>query len=610
MKLSKAWLLPTAFGCLLLSGIAGLIYQVAWARYLTLLLGHTSYGVVAVLVAFMGGLAVGNAWLGRYADRLRHPLALYGWLEVGIAVYGAWFPSYYEASQAGYGLLAGNLTPGSPWLLALKFLFAFAAILVPATLMGGTLPVLARLLTRSLGELRARVADLYFVNSAGAVLGVLIADFWWIPAHGLEATVLGAAAMNAVVGAVALLVNAGLPKAAQNAAAVAAQPEVDATTPAEPESERFSGLDWKLAIVAAGASGFVAMLYEVVWTRLLALALGSSTHAFSIMLLTFIAGIATGAWVVGRWKGRRNSLDAFGWIELALAVSLLVSVLFYHLLPFAFYRLSFLVDRTPENHAVYQGLQLLVCFAVMFVPTLLLGMTLPLVSRVCTAEVARTGRSVGVVFSINTLGTVLGAASSGLLLLPLLGLAGTLVLGIALNLAIGLVVVLRRLPGIRIAALVGTPLLVLASVAWARHDLDPRWDRAFSLGLWRLGGPPQHPGNLPEKPGLHGPPLPPGRGGFDRGPRGGSRRGGRPRSARVAGQRKDRRHQPRGSPHPAALGAHPAVAPHQRPERPRGGHRQRHHLRSRADLPGRATPRRGGDLAGSAGRRPTAFRTA
>jgi len=484
MSLSLRWLHPTAFWCLLLSGAAALIYQVAWARYLSILLGSTSYGVVAVLVAFMGGLALGNAWLGRYADRLKRPLSLYGWLEIGIAAYGIFFPTYFELCQSGYGKLASALTPGSPWLLALKFFFSFAAILVPATLMGGTLPVLTRLVTRSLGELRGRVASLYFVNSLGAVLGVLIGDFWWIPSHGLEVTLLGAAALNALVGVIALFVHSGLRDV--GTASDSTEP-IPATAS---DDEVFSPFELRLAIAAAGVSGFVAMLYEVVWTRLLALALGSSTHAFSIMLVTFIAGIATGAWIVGRWRSLRRTFDAFGWVELALALTLLASMSFYHLLPYGFYRLGHLLARSPENYVVYQGLQFLVCFGVMFIPALCLGMTLPLASRVATSELARTGRSVGVVFSINTLGTVLGAALSGLVLLPWLGLAPTLAFGLALNLAIALVVLFRRTTALRRLMLAATPILVIGLVGYANAVLDPKWDRAFAMGLWRVRGTP------------------------------------------------------------------------------------------------------------------------
>src|ERR671918_432723 len=102
MNRSAALVLATAIFCLLISGAAGLVYQVVWMRYLALFLGHTSYAVVAVLVAFMGGLAVGNAWLGARADRVRRPLAFYAWLEVGIGLYALLFPFYYDFCHQTY----------------------------------------------------------------------------------------------------------------------------------------------------------------------------------------------------------------------------------------------------------------------------------------------------------------------------------------------------------------------------------------------------------------------------------------------------------------------------------------------------------------------------
>lgn len=483
MSSARSWLYRTSFVCLLVSGIAGLIYQVVWTRYLTLLLGHTSHAVVAVLVAFMGGLALGNAWIGKRADQLDRPLAWYGYLEIGIAILGFGFPFYFVGCERAYDFLARGVEPGSPWLMVLKLSTSISVILVPATLMGGTLPILTRLVTRSLGELRARVAGLYFVNSLGAVLGVWIGDFWWIPSLGLEATVWGAAFLNLWVGLVALGMNAWLESRGSVLKSAPVEEAVEA-----PTTEVYSAFEWRLAVAAAGASGFVAMLYEVVWTRLLALVLGSSTHAFSIMLITFILGIAVGAWIVSRWHRLRRTFDAFGWSELALAAALFVSMFGYHQLPWVFARLSGWVVRSPENHWLYQWLQGGICFAVMFGPALLLGMTLPLASRVATARVAETGRRVGLVFSINTLGTVLGAGLTGLLLMPWLGLARTMALGVGINAGIAALVLLRHGPRRRRIAWVASPALALALVGLAGKYLTPQWDRAFALGLWRDRG--------------------------------------------------------------------------------------------------------------------------
>src|ERR1041384_6042268 len=134
MKQHSRLLSAAVLGCLLVSGMAGLVYEIVWARYLALFLGHTSYAVMTVLVAFMGGLAMGSFWLGRRADRSREPLALYGWLELGIGLFALVFPSYYAACHWSFVALARSVEPGSTGLLTLKFLFSLLAIVLPTVL--------------------------------------------------------------------------------------------------------------------------------------------------------------------------------------------------------------------------------------------------------------------------------------------------------------------------------------------------------------------------------------------------------------------------------------------------------------------------------------------
>jgi spermidine synthase len=466
--------------CFFVSGMAGLVYQTVWARYLALFLGHTSYAVVAVLVAFMGGLALGNAWFGARADRTARPLALYGWLEIGIGLYAIFFPSYYSLCHESFVYLARHWPSAGVGLLALKFVFSFLTILLPTFLMGATFPVLTKFVTRSLGELRERVAALYCVNSVGAVAGCLVADFWWVPAVGLEMTVFAGAAMNLVVGGVALAASQRMEEGH------APRP---ARQPATPEAEaQFSPAELRLAIIGIGLSGFVAMLYEVAFTRLLALVLGSSTHAFSLMLMTFITGIAAGAWIVYRWKSLRKTLEAFAWAELALAGTLLGSMFLYQYLPYWFVKLAALLARREEAYPIYTFLQALICFGVMFVPAVCLGMTLPLVSRIATAELARTGRSVGKVFAVNTLGTVLGAIVTGLWLMPAVGLARTFAVGIAVNALIGLAILGRNRLSRPVLWL--APLAGIGFVWGAGLIFSDVWQRTLSLGLWRNAFPP------------------------------------------------------------------------------------------------------------------------
>ncbi|MSU34054.1 MAG: hypothetical protein EXS36_02880 [Pedosphaera sp.] len=476
MKPSSRILFLTILASFFLSGLAGLVYQVVWTRYLALFLGHTSYAVVAVLVAFMGGLALGNAWLGARVDTLRRPLMFYACLEVGIGFYAAFFPQYFELVHGGFLMVVRRLNPMGGALLALKFVFAGIAILPPTVLMGATLPALTRYVTRSLSELRSKVAALYAINSSGAVVGTLLADWWWIPSIGLEACVYVGATISLVIGLVSLVLSH---QSGEGATSPAREPV------AKEPVESFTPAELRLALIGIGVSGFVAMLYEVAWTRLLGLALGSSTHAYSLMLITFISGIAAGGWIIYRWKRQTNTLAAFAWAEVALAGTLFASMFFYDLIPWWFIVLARNLNRRPETYWIYEVTQGFVCFLVMFGPAVCLGMTLPLVSRVATAELSRTGRSVGRVFAVNTLGTVLGAAVTGLLFLPYFGLAQTFALGIGLNALVGvLILAWRRRPQFRLSLLVA-PALVLA-VAWAAGSwLNPRWQKTFTLGIWR-----------------------------------------------------------------------------------------------------------------------------
>ena len=480
MKLNSRGVFWAILASFFVSGLAGLLYQVVWTRYLALFLGHTSYAVVAVLVAFMGGLAAGNALLGPRVDTLRRPLFFYACLEAGIGLFAVLFPSYFEGIHQVFLSLIRSIHPEGLSRLALQFLFAGLTILVPTVLMGATLPVLTKFVTRSLSELRGKVAALYAINSAGAVVGILLADWWWIPSLGLEAVVQIGATLSLGIALLAYVISV------KSGEGIVVEPK---TSGPEPTAETFSEREWTVALVAVGLSGFAAMLYEVAWTRLLALALGSSTHAYSLMLATFIGGIAVGSWLVFAWKRPVDTWVAFAWAELAIAGSLLVSLGFYDLLPYAFAHLADWIARRPAAYPLYESAQALICFGVLFLPAVCLGMTLPLASRMATVDLQRTGRSVGRVFAVNTLGTVLGAAMTGLVFLPSLGLAVTLALGIGINGLIGWVVLAsRRGPILKPAlqALAATALLMVL-VGWL---LGERWSRTFALGLWRDASPP------------------------------------------------------------------------------------------------------------------------
>src|SRR3970040_17305 len=200
--------------CFFLSGAAGLIYQVAWGKALGLVFGNTVYAISTILAVFMGGLALGSAYRGRWSQRYPNAVALYGWIELAIAATGALslvgLAGVRHLYFAAYPLVSGFM----PTLVALRFVGAAVVLLLPTFLMGGTLPILVGGLTRRSAELGARVSRLYWINTLGAVAGTFAAGFLFLPALGLRLTVALAVALNLLAGVIALLLARAAPSSA------------------------------------------------------------------------------------------------------------------------------------------------------------------------------------------------------------------------------------------------------------------------------------------------------------------------------------------------------------------------------------------------------------
>src|SRR5262245_46742325 len=186
-------------GLFFLSGISGLLYEVAWTRMLHLLFGDTVLAVSTVLASFMAGLALGSLWSGRYVDRRPRVLALYAGLEAGIGVSTVALPVVLQTLTPLYVWLHQYLH-ASFWLFSMaRFLLAFGLLFIPTTLMGATLPVLSRYMVRNTATLGWRVGTLYALNTGGAVLGSFLAGYVLIGRLGLSQTVWIGAALNLAI---------------------------------------------------------------------------------------------------------------------------------------------------------------------------------------------------------------------------------------------------------------------------------------------------------------------------------------------------------------------------------------------------------------------------
>src|ERR1044071_1539339 len=412
-------LLTIAFLCFFLSGAAGLIYQVVWTRMLTQIFGNTTYAIATVLSAFMAGLAIGSYLFGKIADRGKKEFLLFGFLV----------PWIFKFAQKIYGPIFG-LNESLPFLFNLVLFFlSFVLLVFPTLLMGATLPVLSRFFVRSFAQFGRRVGDLYATNTLGAVIGCAAGGFFLIPTLGMRQTVYVAAGVNMVIAAVILVVDRFRDKAP-----VEALGTTPAEEPATREEQRPSALAWVM-LGSFALSGFASLVYENAWTRSLTLVIGSSIYSFSTMLVTFLIGLALGGFIYARMLGAREArLSTFGLIELWVGLSALATIPLFERLPLIFVRL---LHGFGDTFTVFLYLQIFLSALVMFVPTILLGMTFPLAARLFPKSLYRVGSGVGSSYAANTVGAVLGAFAGGFILIPNLGVQNTIIFAVVMNLVIG-----------------------------------------------------------------------------------------------------------------------------------------------------------------------------
>ena len=179
-----------------MSGATGLVYEVVWTRLLTLIMGNTHYSIATVLTAFMGGLAPGSFVGGKIIDRDFNPLAAYAILEAGIGIYCLLIPLFIELAFPLFQWIYLNLGDSYTQTSLVRFLVCGVLLIIPATFMGATLPVLSKLVTRDENFIGKDVGRLYSINTFGAVVGALASAFVFMRFLGVQATISVAAAAN------------------------------------------------------------------------------------------------------------------------------------------------------------------------------------------------------------------------------------------------------------------------------------------------------------------------------------------------------------------------------------------------------------------------------
>lgn len=471
------------FAFFFLSGFTSLVFEVLWERMLMQVFGSTTFAISTLLTAFMAGLALGSILGGRVAHRIKRPLLVYGLLEGCIGLYGLAVPFLLAALPDLYGAMFNRYLGDFYTFSLLRFLAVFVILLLPTTLMGATLPIVSQWISRRERLFEGSIGLLYGMNTFGACIGCFLAGFVLLPTFGLTTTNTSFVIANVALCAIVLGSRKWL------AAHDATRKNKDENDPLEETSgDAITGMLRTITLGVFALSGLFSMCYQVLWTRAYVIVLGSSTYSFTVILVSFLVGLASGSAVMST-QLKRISRPIF-WLALTqVGVTLTATLAFFLLdqLP------ELLFDRLRQNvgsaYDVYAYNFLLVGLVV-FLPTFLQGMAFPLVVRSLVRERGASGKAVGRVYAFNTAGAIAGSFVAGFVLMPSLGLstAITVVVGANLVTSLTLAVTQWRIQGRQDdhQRLGNRGLAMVSVVAVAVFVLAPSIDRVrLTRGLFR-----------------------------------------------------------------------------------------------------------------------------
>ncbi len=450
-----------AYAC---SGLAGLVYEVTWTRLLTLYIGHTTAAASAVVAAFLGGLAIGAAAGGRVASSLtpRQSLKAYIALEVAVVVCALLLPLELQVLRPTLGATYQN--GGGALFPVVRVISCIVMVMIPALALGATFPMAIRWFSRDSDRPAAEGGTLYFVNTIGAAAGSMLAGFVLIPAIGMRATSYVAMAGTLIA-------------AACVGAVLRFEPSFDSATAREPLARVAQGRltaavpPW-LVVAILGISGFAALVHEIAWTRILSLILGPTTYAFAATLAAVIAGVAIGSGL-GTWLVSRRGANAAGMLGMTLSLAAVTAGWTYSI---AGTRIPMMVARYVAELADFDQLLargVLLTMGLILPTSACLGAAFPLALALADDRSKSAAGRFGVVYAVNTTGSVAGSLAAGFLFIPVFGIRVTLWIASGSLIACVLILAIRGgLP--RRSQITG---LATAGIAAVLVLTSPQWDR-------------------------------------------------------------------------------------------------------------------------------------
>jgi predicted membrane-bound spermidine synthase len=478
-------MLPLSAAAFFASGFAALLYQVIWQRLLVLFSGADLYSVTIIVASFMGGMGVGHLAGGHVADRVspRTSLLCFAGAEFAIALFGFFSrPLYYDVLYDRFG--------AAPIPAPALALLLFISLLVPTFFMGASLPLLSRALASRLERAASVIGVLYGVNTLGAATGALVSTWVLLPRLGLDGSIRVGVLFNLLCALVVLPAVAGF----RSRISSEMQEVAPSGGPPSGGPSEMSLPFWIWACIFA-TSGLLALALEIVWFRVLAVTMKGTAFTFGTLLGVYLTGLGAGA-LIGSAVSTRVPRPAVAFLAVQAAIGAVAMFLLTAFIRFADNVAplwAYLGSYEPlDVRAAVNGTGDAATFLALYVgvpallvlpPTLLMGVSFPILQRVVHTSLPRIGRRVGVLLLANVIGSMAGTALTGFLLLDRIGTAGTMRLLALVSGAFGvlaIVIALRsrnsplRLPTVPVALLgaaaVFVPLLVVmppSGTLWA-----------------------------------------------------------------------------------------------------------------------------------------------
>ena len=437
----------------LLSGFTALVYEVVWSRYLETLLGSSTLSTSFIIASFLGGISLGSFFFGKILTSPQQATRTYAILEIGISLFALFIPSWMR------------MIPTLMMSLAYKTLLALLPVIISASFMGGTFPLLILTINNTSFQRQKWTSLFYGFNTLGAAAGTLSAGFFLIFFFGLGKTSYIMACINVIIGLTAMAISKAF-----------------ANENEQPDSQRSDvaasrkNVSYRLGMICLFLVGFSSILYEVVWIRLLTMVLSNSTYAFTTILFTFLTGIALGSLFVSGWlKHMKNSAFWIYSLQLMLCLSIAGTVVVQNQIPLLFYRWF---KETSHSFVNISLLQFSISSLLLMIPSCLIGASFSFLLKFSTES--QQDHHIGRLYAGNALGNVFGALATSLAVLPFLGIQKTIIAGIGIHVCVCLLLTfLSKTAGWK--KLIYT---VSAVVVFAGSILLPEWDlKILTSGL-------------------------------------------------------------------------------------------------------------------------------